>query len=54
MEDNAQRVRTRDFDWSQLVRNAWGKDWTKPDPGYEFTNRTFDTPKDGGPYSQED
>lgn len=55
-DDNTQRVRFRDLDWSQLCRDRWGKDWNKPEPAYEFSGgRTFDDPKNGGPYApQED
>lgn len=52
-DDNTQLVRTRNLDWKEIVQNSWGKDWTKPDPGYEFTNRTFDDPKNGGPYGDD-
>jgi hypothetical protein len=31
--------------WKELAQKAWGKDWTKPDPGYAFTGKTFDDPK---------
>jgi hypothetical protein len=48
---NEQRVKTRELNWKELVLKRWGKDYAKPDPGYEFSNgRTFETPKDGGPY----
>lgn len=31
-----------------MVQRAWGKDYTRPERAYEFTNRNFD---DGnGPY----
>ncbi len=46
---------TREIDWAAMVRKAWGKDWTKPDTAYEFTNRKFDAPQDGGGiYNQDD
>ena len=50
MNDNSNRVTTRTLDWAQWVREKAGKDWNKPEPGYTFTGRTFDTPKQGGPY----
>lgn len=50
VDDNQQRVRTRDLSWRELVQKAWGKDWNKPDPAYEFPGHTFDDPKQGGPY----
>lgn len=45
-QDFAPRQRT--FTMLEWARRAWGKEWTKPDPGYEFTGRKFDTPSDGG------
>jgi len=46
------RVQTRQLSWKELCQKAWGKEWTKPDPGYEFSGgRTFETPKQGGPYT---
>lgn len=50
--DNEQRVRTRTLNWKELVLKRWGKDYNKPDPGYEFTDRKFDTPTNGGPYQR--
>jgi hypothetical protein len=38
------------LNWKALVQRAWGKDYTKPDPGYEFTGRKFDDNPRGGPY----
>ena len=52
-DDNEQRVQTRTLDWSEIVRREWGKDYVKPEPGYEFTGHKFDTPTNGGPYSDE-
>lgn len=52
MDDNTNRVRTRDIDWKQMVLQRWGKDWAKPDPAYEFTGKTFEEPKNGGPYQR--
>ncbi len=52
--DTDQQVRTRTLSWDEICRKAWGKDWTKPDPAYEFTGRKFDDPKVGGPYNPED
>jgi hypothetical protein len=47
-------VKTRTLSWKELVQKKWGKDWTKPDPGYEFSNgRKFETPKQGGPYGEQ-
>lgn len=49
---NEQLVKTRDVSWKDLVQKKWGKEYTKPDPGYEFSNgRKFETPKEGGPYA---
>jgi hypothetical protein len=53
MTTEAQVVQVRTLDWKEMVMRSWGKDWTKPDPAYEFTNRTFEDPKDGGPYDQD-
>lgn len=50
--DNDQRVRTRQLDWAEIVRRTWGKDYTKPEPAYEFTGRTFEDKPNGGPYEQ--
>ena len=48
-------VRVQTFTMLEIARKAWGKDWTKPDPAYEFSNgRTFETPNVGGPYAPED
>jgi hypothetical protein len=47
-------VKTRTLNWKELVLKKWGKDWAKPDPGYEFSNgRKFETPKTGGPYGEQ-
>lgn len=35
------QVKTRDLNWGELCRKAWGKDWTAPEVAYEFTNRKF-------------
>jgi hypothetical protein len=51
--DNQQLVHTRTLDWREMVQRSWGKDWTKPEPAYEFGSRTLDDPKDGGPYDQD-
>lgn len=51
--DNEQRVRTRTLNWKELVLKRWGKDWAKPEPGYEFTGRKFETPTNGGPHGQQ-
>ena len=53
-DDSDNRVRVREFDWAQLVRDKWGKDWNKPDPAYEFAGRTFEDNPRGGPYSEND
>lgn len=46
-----QLVRTRTLSWKEIVLKKLGKDANKPEPGYEFSGgRTFETPKDGGPY----
>lgn len=53
-DENSQRVQTKEIDWKQLVLQRWGKEYAKPDPGYEFSNGTkFDTPTNGGPYSND-
>lgn len=53
--DNEQRVRTRTLNWREMAQRAWGKDWKKPDPAYEFSGgRTFDEPKQGGPYTPQE
>jgi hypothetical protein len=53
-DDSDNRVRVREFDWAQLVRDKWGKDWTKPEPAYEFSGgRTMDDNPRGGPYSED-
>ena len=52
MSAESDLVTTRTLSWAEMVRKAWGKEWTKPDPGYEFSNgRKFDDKKDGGPYT---
>jgi hypothetical protein len=43
-------VKTKTINWKELVLKKWGKDWAKPDPAYEFTGKTFEAPKQGGPY----
>lgn len=48
--DNENLVRTRTLSWKELVLKRWGKDYAKPDPGYEFAGRKFETPQNGGPY----
>ena len=51
--DNAQRVQTRQLSWKELCQKAWGKEWTQPEPAYQFSGgRTFEEPKQGGPYSR--
>lgn len=45
-----QRVVTRQLDWKEIVQRMWGKDWTKPEPAYEFTDRKFEDNPRGGPY----
>lgn len=52
--DNEQLTRYRNLSWREIVQKAWGKEWTKPEPAYEFTNRTFEEPKEGGPYAQDE
>lgn len=47
---------TSQLDWRSLCQRAEGKDWTKPDVAYEFSNgRTFDSTdrSDSGIYRQE-
>lgn len=43
----------RDLDVKAEVRKAWGKDWAKADPAYEFSGgRKFeDRGAQGGPYT---
>lgn len=53
---NYQQVRTRDLSWQELCQKAWGKDFKKPDPSYEFSNgRVFESTDrtDSGIYEQE-
>lgn len=45
------RVQTRQLSWKEICQKAEGKNWTKPEPAYQFTGRTFDDPKQGGPYT---
>lgn len=45
------KVRTRTLDWKEIVQRTWGKDWTAPEVAYEFTNKKFNDPKQGGPYT---
>lgn len=45
-------VQVREFDWAEMVRKAWGKDWAKPDVAYEFTGRKLNEPAQGGPYAE--
>lgn len=54
-DDQEQRVRTRTLSWEEMVRKAWGKDWNKPDPAYEFNGRVFESTDrtDSGIYEQE-
>jgi hypothetical protein len=52
---NENRVHTKNLNWRELVQKQWGKDYAKPDPGYEFSNgRKFETPKTGGPYGEQE
>lgn len=42
----ANSVTTRTIDYAAWVRKLWGKDWNKPEIGYEFSNgRTFEDTK---------
>jgi hypothetical protein len=52
MEQLRQRAAGEDpnLNWKEMVLKRLGKDVDKPDPGYEFTGRKFDTPTNGGPY----
>ena len=53
--DNDQLVRTRELSWREIVQRTWGKEWTKPDPAYEFSSgRTFEEPTQGGPYGPQE
>lgn len=29
---------SRTLDWGAIVRQSWGKEWTKRDTAYEFSN----------------
>lgn len=51
MDNNEQLVHFRTLSLKEMAQKAWGKDWNKPEPAYEFTGRTFDDPKQGGPYT---
>lgn len=54
IDDNSNRVRTRTLSWEEMCRRVWGDEWTKADPGYEFSNgRKFDDRANGGPYNPE-
>lgn len=46
------KVSTSEIDYGSLVRKEWGKEWTKPDTAYEFSNgRKFeDTTLQGGSF----
>jgi hypothetical protein len=46
-------VKTRTLSWKEIVQRRLGTDQSKPEPGYEFTGRKFDTPKTGGPYGEQ-
>jgi hypothetical protein len=39
------KVTTRNIDWGEMSRRAWGSEWSAPDHGtYEFSNgRKFDS-----------
>ncbi len=46
-------VQTRHLSLEELVRKAWGKEYTKPDIAYEFSGgRKFESTdgREGGPY----
>lgn len=43
MNDNEQRVKTRELSWKDLVQKAWGKDWNKNEVVYEFGERKFES-----------
>jgi hypothetical protein len=54
-DDSQAQVRFRQLSWEEICRKAWGKDWTKPDPAYEFSSgRNYEDPKVGGPYNPAD
>jgi hypothetical protein len=42
----------RELDYTALVQRSWGKQWSKPDTAYEFSNgRKFeDTTHQGGAF----
>ena len=56
MDELRQLVHTSTRSWADLVRKAWGKEYTKPDVVYEFSGgRKFEsTDANGGPYEAED
>jgi len=43
------KVTTRNIDWGEMCRRAWGSEWAAPDHGvYEFSNgRKFDSTDKG-------
>lgn len=49
------KVTTRQIDYGNLVRRAWGTEWSKKDIVYEFSNgRIFRDPTtQGGPYGSQ-
>jgi hypothetical protein len=51
---NEARVKTRTLSWKEIVQRKLGKDQSKPEPAYEFSNgRKFETPTNGGPYNND-
>lgn len=49
MPDETPVVQTRDLSWEELVRRAWGKEWSKPAVVYQWSNGASRTePEDGG------
>lgn len=43
MDDNEQRVKTREVSYKDIVQKVWGKDWNKPEVVYEFGGRQFES-----------
>lgn len=52
--ESSQLVRVRQLSWEEICRRSWGKDWTKREIAYEFSNgRKFEDALVGGPYDPE-
>lgn len=47
-----QKVTTKVISFSELVRVRWGKEWSKPEIAYEFSNgRKFEEPRNPSVYA---